>query len=176
VGSHRHSAIRLSGQFTDQRSVGNELIGSFDTYNVGLRVAGSLGGAVLTLAYSHTDNNARIRNPYGGYPGYLFLNIRNFNRAGKDAWLIGFSYDFAHIGWHGLSGFINFASGDTPDTGVLASPDQDEFDITLDYRPPKGFLQRLWMRARASFVDQHGPEAIDIADYRVILNYTVPLL
>ena len=139
-------------------------------------MAGSLGGAVLTLAYSHTDNNARIRNPYGGYPGYLSLNVRNFNRAGKDAWLIGFSYDFAHIGWHGLSGFINFASGDTPDTGVLASPDQDEFDITLDYRPPKGFLQRLWVRARASFVDQHGPEAIDIADYRVILNYTVPLL
>ena len=169
-------AVRVSGQFTDQRSVGDELVGSFDTYNVSLRAAASFGGAVFTFAYSHTDEGARIRNPYGGYPGYISLMLRDFNRAGEDAWLIGLSYDFADIGLRGLSGFVNYASGNTPDSGVAATPDEDELDFTLDYRPPKGLFERFWLRARAAFVDQHGAGANDVNDFRLILNYTLPLL
>ena len=169
-------AIRLSGQFTDQRSVGDELVGSFGTYNVGLRSAASVGGATLTLAYSHTGDDARIRNPYGGFPGYVSLIVRDFNRAGEDAWLIGFSYDFEKISWNGLSGFINYASGDTPNSGGRVSLDEDELDFTLDYRPQKGIFQGFWLRARAAFIDEHGAGANDFEDYRLILNYTLPLL
>ena len=82
-----NAAVRLSGQFTDQRSIGDELVGSFDTYNVSLKSAASARGAVLTLAYSHTDDNAGIRSPYGGYPGYLSFMVKDFNRADEDAWL-----------------------------------------------------------------------------------------
>ncbi len=169
-------AVRLSGQFTDQRSVGDELVGSFDTYNVSLKSAASIGGGVLTLAYSHTDDNAGIRSPYGGYPGYTSIIVKDFNRADEDAWLIGLSYDFANIGWDGVSGFFNYAFGDTPESGAAASPDQDEFDFTLDYRPPQGFFDGFWLRARVAFLDEHGAGANDIEDYRLILNYTVPLL
>ena len=168
-------AIRLSGQFTDQRSVGDELTGSFNTNNVSLKAAASLRGAQLTLAYSTTDDDAGIRSPFGGYPGYISLIVGDFNRAGEDAWLIGLAYDFEHIGLPGLSGFVNYASGDTPDSGAARSLDEDEFDITLDYRPRKGFFEGLWLRARAAFVDQHGEGANDIEDYRLIMNYTVPL-
>jgi hypothetical protein len=169
-------AVRFSGQFTDQRSVGDELIGSFDTYNVSLRAAASFGGAVLTFAFTHTDEGARIRNPYGGYPGYTSLMLRNFNRAGEDAWLIGLSYDFANAGLPGLSGFVNYASGNTPESGAAASPDEDELDLTLDYRPPKGLFEDFWLRARTAFLEQHGAGADDVTDFRLILNYTVPLL
>ena len=170
-----NAAVRLSGQFTDQRSVGDELVGSFDTYNVSLKSAGSVGGVVLTLAYSHTNDSAQIRNPYGGYPGYLSLILKDFNRADEDAWLIGLSYDLANVGWDGVSGFVNYASGDTPESGAAASPDQDEFDFTLDYRPPEGFFEGFWLRARVAFVDQQGADATDVKDYRMILNYTIPL-
>ena len=33
-----------------------------------------------------------------------------------------------------LSMFANIVSGDTPDTGPNASPDQAEYDLTVDYR------------------------------------------
>jgi len=77
-------------------------------------------------------------------------------------------------GLPGLSVFANYASGDTPDTGAGASPDQDEPDFTIDYRFG-GKLENLWLRARAAHVDQDGAGAVDQDDYRFIVNYTIPL-
>ncbi|MEA3274270.1 MAG: OprD family outer membrane porin [Pseudomonadota bacterium] len=168
--------LRLSGQYTDQRSVGDDLIGSFSTSVFGLKAAGDYRNAILSLAYTSTANDSGIRSPFGGYPGYISLIVQDFDRAGEDAWLLGLSYDFAGIGAKGLSGFVNYANGDTPDNGRNASPDQEELDITLDYKPELGALKGLWFRARAAFVDQQGAGAQDIADYRFILNYEIPLL
>jgi hypothetical protein len=171
-------ALRLGGQYTDQRSVGDEIGGGFDTHVYGGKVAASYQGATLTLAFSSTDDGAGIRNPYGGYPGYLSLMIKSFNRADEDAWLIGASYDFSRIGVPGLSGFVNYAEGNTPDSGANASPDQRELDITVDYRFQSAALKGLWLRARAAFVDQENDVAgaSDVEDVRVILNYDLPIL
>jgi hypothetical protein len=171
-------ALRVGGQFTDQRSVGDEIGGDFDTFVFGGKVAASYRSATLTLAFSSTDDGAGIRNPYGGYPGYLSLMIKSFNRADEDAWLIGASYDFERIGAPGLSSFVNYARGYTPDSGSNASPDQQEFDITVDYRFQSKLLKGLWLRARAAFVDQDNTVAgaSDVDDIRVILNYDLPIL
>ena len=138
----------------------------------------SYRSATLTLAFSSTDDGAGIRNPYGGYPGYLSLMIKSFNRADEDAWLVGASYDFERIGVPGLSSFINYARGDTPDSGSNASPDEQELDITVDYRFQSELLKGLWLRARAAFVDQENDVAGagDVNDLRVILNYELPIL
>jgi hypothetical protein len=169
-------AMRLSAQYTDQRSVGDERLGSFDTSVYGLRAQASYGGGILTLAYTSTGNGSGIRNPYGGYPGFASVIVEDFNRAGEDAWLIGLSYNFEQVGWDGLSAFVNYVSGDTPDSGRSASPDQEELDFTIDLKPPQGVLEGVWLRARAAFVDQHGDGARDLADYRIIINYSLPLL
>ena len=78
----------------------------------------------------------------------------------------------------GLSGFVNYAQGNTPDSGSTASPDQRELDITVDYRFQSGLLAGLWLRARAAFLDQDDDLAAagDVRDYRVILNYELPIL
>ena len=110
---------------------------------------------------------------WGGYPGYLSLIHKDFNRAGEDAWLIGLSYDFSRLGLPGLSAFTNFASGNTPDSGSRASYDQKEFDLTVDYRFSDA-LEGLWIRARTAHVDQDG-DGEDSQDYRLIVNYSVPL-
>jgi predicted porin len=104
--------------------------------------------------------------------------IKSFNRADEDAWLIGASYDFERIGAPGLSSFVNYARGYTPDSGSNASPDQWEFDITVDYRFQSKLLKGLWLRARAAFVDQDNTVAgaSDVDDIRVILNYDLPIL
>jgi len=164
--------IRLSLQYTDQRSVGDELDGDFDTYVVGGKVAASYQGAILTFAFSSTDSDSKIRNPFGGYPGYLSLMVKDFYQAGEDAWLVGLSYDFSHVGMDGLSSFVNYANGNTSS----ASPDEEEFDITVDYRFKKDFLKGFWIRLRYAYVDQDGPEGIDVKDFRAILNYELSIL
>ncbi len=164
--------IRLSLQYTDQRSVGDELDGDFDTYVFGGEVDVSNRGAILTLAFSSTDSDSGIRNPFGGYPGYLSLMVKDFYQAGEDAWLVGLSYDFSHVGMDGLSSFVNYANGNTS----AASPDEEEFDITVDYRFKKDFLKGLWIRLRYAYVDQDGPEGVDVKDFRAILNYELSIL
>ena len=171
-------ALRLGAQYTDQQSVGDEIGGEFDTCVYGGRIATSYRNATLTLAFSSTDDDARIRNPFGGYPGYLSLMIESFNRADEDAWLVGASYDFSRVGAPGLSSFINYAEGNTPDSGANASPDQRELDITVDYRFQSAALSGLWLRARAAFVDEDDDVAgaSDVDDIRIILNYDLPIL
>ena len=170
-------ALRLGAQYTEQESVGDEIGGDFDTFVYGGKIAASYRNAILTLAFSSTDDS-RIRNPYGGYPGYLSLMLQSFNRAKEDGWLLGLSYDFSRVGLPGLSGFLNYADGDTPDGGPLASPDQSEFDITIDYRFQSRALYGLWLRARAATLDQDDEVfgANDIDDYRIIINYERSIL
>jgi predicted porin len=167
-------ALKLSGQYTKQQSIGDELIGDLDTAVFGARAALSYKNAILRLAYTSTDDQT-IRSPYGGYPGFISLIISDFNRASEDAWLVGLSYDFSRFGWDELSGFINYASSETPDDGINASPDQWEFDITLDYVFDTAPLDGFWIRARAAHLDQEGVGATDANDYRIILNYSLPL-
>jgi hypothetical protein len=168
--------LRISAQYIDQQSVGDELAGDFSTFAFGAQVATSYRNAVLTIAYTTTDEGGQTQNPFGGHPSYISLMNEDFNRAGEDGWLVGLSYDFSRIGLDGLSAFTRYAHGDTPDSGALASPDQDELDLTVDYRFKKGFLNDLWLRVRGAYLNQHGPEARDVSNFRVILNYDIPIL
>ena len=169
-------AIRLSGQFTAQQSVGEELDGDFSTHVFGGKAALSYRGIILNFAFSSTGNDSDIRSPFGGYPGYLSLIEKDFDRAGEDAWLLGISYDFSFLGIEGLSAFANYARGDTQDSGKIASPDQEEFDLTVDYHFKKGPLKGFWLRFRSAYVNQDGPGGQDIDNFRIILNYDVPIL
>ena len=62
-------AIRLSGQFTAQQSVGEELDGDFSTHVFGGKAALSYRGVILNFAFSSTGNDSDIRSPIGDYPG-----------------------------------------------------------------------------------------------------------
>lgn len=167
---------QLSGQYTNQRSVGDELGGKFDTWTWGLKAAASYAGVVLTLAHTSTDSNAGIISPWGGRPSYLSLMLKDFDRADEDALLIGMSTDFRSLNLKGLGAYVNYAVGNTPDSGRNASPDQKEFDITLEYRREEGLLQGLSMRLRYAKVNHDGINANDVSDLRAIVNYTLPLM
>ncbi|MFQ5962293.1 MAG: OprD family outer membrane porin [Candidatus Methylomirabilales bacterium] len=171
--------LRLKGQFTDQRSVGDDLLtgSAFDTWVLGGRAAASYRGAILSLAFSTTDEEEAIRSPHGRYPGYVNLMQADFNRAGEDAWLLGLSYHFKRVGLDNLSAFANYAEGynardSTTDSSL---PDQREFDITGDYRVRKGPLRGFWLRVRWSVLDIDG-EDNNRYNVRVILNYAIPVL
>ncbi len=60
----------------------------------------------------------------------------------------------------------------TASTGA-GLPDLNEYDLTLDYRfsakTSPQWLQPLWIRARAAYLDQSA--AGHSTDYRIIVNY-----
>ena len=167
--------LKLSAQFTDERSVGDELLSTSPFQTQVLSVVGKYGfkDAILRLAYSATSESGTISSPYGGYPGFISLMKSDFNRAGEQAWMVGLSYNFSRIGLDGVSMITKYASGYNAETraGGSLRTDQQEFDITIDYYPPAGRpLAGFWLRVRGAKRWQDGLESGH--DFRVLLNYT----
>jgi hypothetical protein len=169
--------LKLQGQFTEQDSVGGDhLIGKFNTRVGGAQAALSYNNTILRTAFSVTASTGDIQNPYGTYPGYLSLMEQFFNRAGEKAWLLGFSYDFKDY-VRGLSTTFNFARGvDAVDPATKSGvPNENEWDITFDYRIEEGPLRGIWVRLRNAYVkfNSGGGNSNNV---RLIINYPLPFL
>ncbi len=131
----------------------------------------SYAGLVATLGYTSTDQGAAIRNPWGGSPLFNSVMISDFDRAGENAWRVGLSYPFDRIGLPGVSVFANYVRGDTPEYGPAASPDEEEFNVSLDLRPQKGTFKDFWLRFR--YGQNDGLSDANHETFRVILNYSM---
>ncbi len=163
-------------QYTDQRSVGDQLVGEFRTWHAGVKASGSVKGVMLTVAYTQVGDEASIRFPWGGFPSYNWGMIEDFNRPNEHAWRFGLSISGTKWGHPAWSGFVNFIRG--YDTRIrisgIAAPDVNESAITLDYKPESGSLKGLWLRfrtGRAEFSD-----GTDVSNVRFIVNYSLPIL
>ncbi|MCZ6659130.1 MAG: OprD family outer membrane porin [Gammaproteobacteria bacterium] len=169
--------LRLSGQFTHQRSVGDELVSEFDTRQFAAKAAVGWRGSVITVAGSIVDDEAGIRKPWGGSPSYLSIQRLDFDRANEKSLLLGLSYNTNFFSSLGLSSYINIARGwdaEDPITG-FDLPDRTEYDITVDYKPPAGFLEGLWVRMRYNYIDIED-DGEKVHDFRLIINYTIPFI
>lgn len=169
--------LKFSGQYTDQRSVGDDKIGEFDTDTWGVSLAGNYNYALLTLAFTQTDAGGRILSPYGGRPSYLSMMIRDFDRANEKAWRVGLSYHFDRLGLSDLSALVNAVKGRKARDSFTGEklPDQTEYDYTLDYKPSKGSLEGFWFRARYAKVREDGFGKVT-DEIRLIVNYSLPIL
>lgn len=172
--------VSVALQYTDQRSVGDERLGIFTTGNVGARARclwKTEQGNTFTLeAAGHlTSDNATIRSPYGGWPGYLSLLQTDFNRAGEKAWGLSGRYEIKLEGDTSLSLFVAYAQGTDrrdPRTGKnLPTTREGDVDVIYKYKKvaPKGEL-----RLRGGFMDDAGARLS--YQLRLILNYEVDLL
>ena len=164
--------------WTSQRSMGQELIGNFSTHLISGRLEWVSGRQKFRIAASTTDEGGNIQKPYGNPANYLSIIINDFDRAGEDAFSVGYSYDFGQVGAGKLSLFTNMVWGDTPDTGPIASPDASELDLTVDWRLNRGWSEKVWVRLRAAWVNQDDafPGSDDLFDFRIIVNYDFDLL
>jgi hypothetical protein len=172
--------LLFSAQFADQRSTGDDALtgSSFSTNQLGLKSDVSYGGAVLTLGYTHTSNGANMQSPWGGYPGYTSVQVQDFNRANEDAFMVKASYDFTRLGLEGVTAYALFVHGwnrEDPTTKASVA-DENEFDADVQWRPQWKFLKGLWFRMRYANVHQYEGDKNTINDFRVIVNYDVPLL
>ncbi|HVP77981.1 MAG TPA: OprD family outer membrane porin [Thermodesulfobacteriota bacterium] len=172
--------LLFSAQFTDQRSVGEDLLKgfSFKANQVGVMADASYGGAILTLAYTHTTDGADMQSPWGGYPGYTSVQVQDFNRAGENAFMAKLSYNFARLGLEGVAAYALFVHGwgrVDPSTKDPV-PNENEFDADIQWRPQWKFLKGLWFRVRYADVHQYERPKNTMNDFRVIVNYDLALL
>jgi hypothetical protein len=61
-------------------------------------------------------------------------------------------------------------------TTKASVPNENEFDVDLQWRPQWDFLKGLWVRTRYANVHQYDGPKDTIHDFRVIVNYDIPLL
>ena len=113
--------------------------------------SGVAGGknALFTAAFTHAANgDANMQNPWSGYPGYTSVQVQDFNRAGEDAFLFRAGYDFPWV--EGLSAYALAVFGTDPKRAGQFR--QDEYDVNLQWAPPKGcpqgFLVSCALRTR----------------------------
>ena len=159
-------------QYTDQRSVGDDLIGAFDTNMIAAKFEFKQDVTTWRAAYSKTARDRGIQKPYGNPANYLSVIVDDFDRAGEEALLLGITHDFGRIGTGDVSMFANIVYGNTPDAGINASPDETEYDFTADFRVREGWSDRLWLRVRAAYIDQDDSQGgDDFFDFRIIVNY-----
>lgn len=162
---------RLAVQFTDQRSVGDELLQDegFSAQQFGIKAELPVGPALFTTAFTHNTDGTNIQNPWSAYPGYTAVQVEDFNRAGESALLLRAAYKFTAV--DGLSTYALWVHGMDPDlAGQYA---RDEYNVNLEWAPTKGWIKGLALRLRYALVDQHHDESDLLSDFRVICNYTV---
>ncbi len=171
--------IRLASQFTHQRSVGEDRLtgDSFETWVWDAKVAASWADALISVAVSITDDDERIRNPFGSYPGYLAMMQRNFNGANEKAWGIATSVYFGFLGVEDLSLVLRYSEGydrrsERRDTHL---GDRREFNATIDFRLRRGLLRGFWLRARFGWGDEDDTRR-DSLEGRLVLRYDLRLL
>jgi hypothetical protein len=172
--------LLFAGQYSDQRSTGKHLLtgASFMTNQVGVKTDMSYGGAILTLAYTNTAEGANMQNPWSSYPGYTSVQVKNFNRAGEEAFMIKGSYDFSRLGLEGVTAYALLVHGwgaVNPAT-TSAVINQNEYDFDAQWRPKIDFLKGVWFRGRYGRVEQQGSNGSSINEFRFMVNYDFPLL
>jgi hypothetical protein len=169
--------VLFAAQYTDERSVGGELLQghSFATDQLGVKAEASRAGAVLTLAYTRVDRGADMQKPWSGNPGYTGAMVQSFNRAGEQTYLAKASYDFSRLGAPGLTVYALYARGwDRVDPRTKTPvPNEHEVNVDVQWRP--GWMNGLWLRARYGHVEQYGKPGNTLNDFRLIANYDVSL-
>jgi hypothetical protein len=158
--------LRGELQFIDQRSVGTELLGSFETQLYGASLTASYRSAVLSMSFTSTNNGLKILRQFGGVPAFNSVMISDFAGDGENSFRVGISYDFARIGLAGFKAFANYVHGE-----LVADQHEDEINATADYRIDQGPLKNFWLRLRYAHNVRSNQPTTD--DFRVILNYTL---
>lgn len=172
--------LLFAAQFTDQRSVGDDLLKGYDfsVNQVGVKTEMSYAGALFSLAFTTASSGADLQNPWGSYPGYTSVQVKDFNRAKEKALLVKAAYDFTPLGLEGVTAYALFVYGwdrIDPTTG-LDAVNERELDLDLQWKPKSGVFKNFWPRIRYAVVQERGGRERYIHDLRIILNYGFSLL
>jgi outer membrane porin, OprD family len=170
--------LRFGVQYTDQRSVGEARVGDFATWNVGAGLRVGWRGLSAGTAAHFTGADASISSPWGTWPGYLSLQVTDFDQANEKAFGVSVKYDFGStllpFRIPGLTVQLLYAQGNdiiSPAT-KQAQPTVREGDLDIIYNVPA--VKGLSLRFRNAYVGSGKPETT--MNFRLIINYELDLL
>ena len=181
-----NTKLRLSGQFMFQSAIGEELLTApdYSGWIGGIKGDVIYNGLTLTAGYTFADDYTGTQDewkaPYGSWPGYTSMIVKDFFRTDEQALLLGASYDFKQVGLDGLvftaAAAVDLGVGEDPSGEEL--PYRNEYDFTADYRFSSlegslEWLAPLWIRARYALVDSFNSDNTtdQLDDFRIIVNY-----
>jgi len=165
------TSIKLSAQFADQRSTGEDLItdDSFDVQQWGVKADFGIWDATVTLGFTDTTGGSEnMRSPWGGYPGYTSVQVKDFNRADESAFILKVAYDFTNLGAPGFSVYGLWVHGFNVDDPNF---NEDEWDLNAQWAPKEGKMKDFSARVRYAQIHQRGDGDPIIYDFRLIFNY-----
>jgi hypothetical protein len=174
----REVKLHLGAQYTDQRSVGEERVGDFNTWNFGFGTRVVWRGLSVGTAMHATGDGSNINSPWGTWPGYLSLQVTDFNRANEKAFGIGVRYNFAGsllpFTIPGLNLALVYGQGIDRITPASGSdlPNTFEGDLDIIYNVPA--VKGLSFRFRNAYVGRGNGETLK--DFRIIVNYDLNIL
>ncbi len=172
--------IRLAAQFTDQRSVGSELLTGtgFSTNQFGVKSDLSYAGAILTLAYTLNSRGYDLQKPWSGYPGFTSAMINNYKGAGYNAWYAKVSYDFSESGLEGVAAYalVTHGWGQVDQVTKAPLPGENELNADIQWRPKLAYLTGLRLRVRYGLAHQYEGAKQYSRDGRVMVTYDFPLM
>ncbi|MFH1387214.1 MAG: OprD family outer membrane porin [bacterium] len=161
--------ISASFQSFDQRSLGQAIGGNFTTGMYGLQAKYTLSkGPGFSLAFTSTNKNHDIVNPWGAYPGFTSIIEEDNDLAGEQAVTVGGVTDFGKVGPAALSASLYHTRSYLLDKGSFADPDQLETDLTLSFQ----FDQHLILRLRGAVVNNSlDTGRANYTSFRAIINH-----
>jgi hypothetical protein len=172
--------VLFSAQFTEQRSVGDDLLmgAPFSTNQLGLKGGASYRDAFLTLAYTRNAQGADLQTPWSGRPNYTSALVNGFENAGEQAFLVKGSYAFSSVGLTGLTAYAMYVRGwgKVSASTQAPKPNDSETDVDLQWRPKAATLKGLWFRFRYGHVEQYQGTRSGTNQFQIILNYDFSLL
>ena len=169
----------VSGQWIQQRGQEGGRNGPFSTWMWGAMATLGWRGSQDGFAVTDTSLSHEVVNPWAGYPGFTSIMEEDNNLAGERSWLLTATVDLSALGLPGLTVHGDWTKSWTRSTIIgLSKKDQYESDVTVDYAF-SGALKGFALRARAAWVESSVSSGVlggqDFKDYRLILNYDLPL-
>lgn len=166
--------LGLLAQYTDQTSVGDELLRGtdFDSQQWGTKADFTYERATLSFAYTSASGDTDMQGPWSGYPGYTSVQVEDFNRDGEDAFMLRAAYNLSSL--KNASIYALYVNGSDPDSPTAYA--KAEYDLNFQWTAAEGRWGGLMVRLRYAHIEQDDPAGTDQDDVRVMVYYDPPKL
>jgi len=160
--------IKLGFQYMHENDVGDGIGGDFNFNMIGTKLDFSIHGIKSFIGYTNVLSKDKAQEIWSIMPYYNMMIFNFFNRPKEQSVKMGVILELSEA----LKLYPNIGFGFTPNSGEVASPNQQEYNLTIDYT----FLKDFNLKVRGAYVHQNTIRDLeiygkDIVDFRIILNY-----
>ncbi len=171
-------------RYFSAREEGSELLGKVDNRTLSTNFGYSIKGHTFSGGYQKVNGDTAYAY-VGGTDTYLFSEqqVSTFALANERAWMMRYDYDFAALGFPGLTFNLRYVKGDQVDSQGISSVkgralnaaggEGEEWERTTDlsYVVQSGTFKNVSLRWRNATMRSNFADAAD--ENRIIVGYTI---